>query len=326
MIDNVGEATIDRPHKKGPIQPLTYNEKVALMARQTREQEIRQQEMKEQLMKDRTPIPGDRRPIVRKYSQVQYGGFYIGDQRDESQINNDRRKLQMSYKEQLEGDLQLKARKEREIEDGSSPNAKRDELLRRKMELMKEEGQYKGGLIIGRDPNAEKDLKKINAVKLRDMSLADRGGKAETKTLRELHDERSKASADTNGYYIGADESNLRLEKKEIAKKYYNQLSSDISSSPTKGESKGKTGFDDYTLEGEYIDKTGLTGFQIGGLSSDVNKSQQHVMHTQKLAKQTAYRQSLLEQQQIATQMEREKEARVRDEMMNMSSLPYMRT
>ena len=322
MIDNIGTATVQRPHKKAPQQPLSYQEKVELMAREKLEKERRDQQLRESLAQDRTPIPENRRPLQRKFSESQYAGFVIGDQRDESKVHMDKRDLQHKYKELLEADLIFKSKKERERdameEDGNSPGAKRDELLRRRNEVMKEEKDFTG-LFIGKNPKEVDEEKKINAMKLRELSIADRGGKVEIKTLRELHDERSMQAANAKGMFIGADESNLRHEKKEIAKKYYELLASDLSVSPTKDNHRDKGMLDDYTAEGEFIERTGMTGFQIGK-----DESQTQVLHMQKMAKQTAYRQELLAQQKIATDILREREAQ--DKVVSpVKSLPYMR-
>ena len=319
MIDNIGTATVQRPHKKAPQQPLTYQEKVELMAREKLEKERRDLQLRESLEQDRTPIPENRRPLQRKFSESQYAGFVIGDQRDESKVHMDKRDLQHRYKEQLEADLIYKSKKERErdaMEDGNSPGAKRDELIRRRNEKLTEESDFKG-LFIGKDPKEVEEEKKMNAMKLRELSMADRGGKVEIKTLRELHDERSMQAP--KGMFIGADESNLRNEKKEIAKKYYEMLASDLSVSPSKDHPRDKGMLDDYTAEGEFIERTGMTGFQIGK-----DESQTQVLHMQKMAKQTAYRQELLAQQKIATDILREREAQ--DKVVSpVKSLPYMR-
>jgi hypothetical protein len=312
---NIGAETVSRPAKRGPEKPLSYQQKVEMAEKALKEQQMRDEALREQMLKDKTPIPEDRRPLVRKHSEsYQYSGFVVGDQRDATQIFQDRKALQLSYKEQLERDLQFKAKKERDEENGLMPS--KDFLLKKRMEQLQEEAAFKG-LVIGKDPDEVDKEKKLNAMKLRELSLADQGGRVEFKTLREQHEERTKGDADAQGYYIGADESLQRSMKKERAKEYYEKLSSDIAVSPSKGSVTGgrsRLGTDSFTAEGEYIERTGQTGFVIGGLSSDGTKSQKAIQYTQKLEKQAAYRQELLHQQKLAENLLRAREAKDREQ------------
>ena len=326
MMSNIGSETVARSHKRAPDKPLSYQEKVNMATRVAEESKLREEMLREQQKKDRTPIPVDRRPLVRKHSEsYQYSGFVVGDQRDSTQVFQDRKALQLSYKEQLEQDLQFKAQKERDVEDGVVPS--KDFLLKKRMEQLQEEAAFHG-LVIGKDPDALKEEKKISSMKLRELSLADQGGRVEFKTLREQHEERTKGASNAQGYYIGADETLLRGTKKEKAKEYYDKLSNDIAGSPAKGSVAGgrsRVGADDFTVEGEYIERTGQTGFTIGGLSSDGTKSQKAIQYSQKVEKQAAYRQELLHQQKLAEGIERAKQAKEREQQGKISSLPYMR-
>ena len=304
-----------------PAPPLTYAQKIELMSRHITDAENRMKQKREQLEYENQPISGSRKPFVRRdMGNEQFTGLVVGDQRDKSKAIQDKRNAQFSYYEQLEADLKVKATKSGDNVQMQSP-LRRNRMLKRENNF--EEEQLYTGLAIGKDAKAEKEEKKINAMKLHMLTLTDMNNKADGKSLREKKLEKARQESSELGFYIGADESNNDYKRKENQKKYFDLLSKDIADgSPLK--QKVMTRPSEINVD-NYVEETGWTSIQIGGISSDGTKSQLRLQRDEKLIKQENYRKELLQQQSIASKIANDRFILEQKDLKQTSTLPYMK-
>jgi hypothetical protein len=146
----------------------------------------------------------------------------------------------------------------------------------------------------------------------------DGGSNSEIKSLRQQLSERAHSELNVSGgLALGPDEKTLRAAQKEAQRQYYAQITADNWSDHVHED--GTKEFDS-----EYIQQTGWTGLQVGGLSSDGTKSMVHLHAVQKHAKQSSYRKALREQQVLDAEIARDR--KYRDiESFPSKTVPYMR-
>jgi hypothetical protein len=111
----------------------------------------------------KTPIKEDRRPFLRMIDEP-LAGLVIGDQRDTTRCNVDKKNAQCVYFEQLAKD----------IENNSTKNNRGSPIRRRIQNNVQDEG-YTNGLVIGKDMNLEKEEKRAARENLLSQTLLDLG-------------------------------------------------------------------------------------------------------------------------------------------------------
>ena len=293
----------------------TYAERMERVAANAAEVKEKARLQREQMELAKTPIPINRRPYARTvHGNDENKGLVIGDQRDPEKCFADKKHLQQSYKEQLRSD----------IERNSIPITRPASMVKTsKYNAILEDRAVYGGFMVGKDADVQKEEKRIAAAVLMNQALLDIGDKNEVKTLRQQQEEKSKEGEDaTSGLLIGSDEESARAAQKKSQRLYYAQLVADKRSQPIDPHQMLKEHIEDDDIQ--YLNRTGWTGLQIGGQSSDATRSMQYLHATQKIAKQLEYRQALHDQQALHAQIEREVIYPVIGDF-SAKSVPYMR-
>jgi hypothetical protein len=187
---------------------------------------------------------------------------------------------------------------------------------------LEEKSLYAGGFSIGKDANVQKEESRTAAKHLMNQVRLDISDKHEVKNLRQQQEEKPQEGDGSGGFRIGADEESARAAQKNAQRLYYAQLVADKRSAPIDLDQLLTDSAEEDDIQ--YLNRTGWTGLQIGGQSSDGTKSMQHLHATQKLAKQIEYRQALYDQQTLHAQIERDAKFAVIGDF-SAKSVPYMR-
>jgi hypothetical protein len=134
------------------------NQKIMLVTDKTR-----RMEKENEALYIKTPIKEDRRPFLRMIDEP-LAGLVIGDQRDTTRCNIDKKNAQSIYKDQLAKD----------IENNNTKN-NRGSPIRRKIQNSVHDESFTNGLMIGKDMNLEKEEKRAARENLLSQTLLDLG-------------------------------------------------------------------------------------------------------------------------------------------------------
>ena len=289
----------------------TYAEKIKKMASQSIEEKARARTLREQAELAKLPIVGSPKPLIRAVHDFSEG-LIIGDQRDATKCNLDRRAAQQVYKEQLRKDTENNALR---------PLSPRNVSKVAKHKVPPEDKTiFSTTFIIGKNKEVEDEERRSVSNQLKEQAQRDMSEKSKYKLLEQQHLEKLLIGIDVgNGYLIGAGEESARIAQKEAKREHIAQLTADrnkmsVNLTDTQKNNSKEDGR-------QYLN---ATGYQIGDLSSDGDKVMLRLHAAQKFTKQALYRQALYDQQTLRAQIEREKKfAEIGDFSTN--SVPYMR-
>lgn len=250
-----------------------------------------------------------RKVFVRKEVDNDGGtGFTIGSQMTQQEQADSRRRTQDTYRAKLKEDMMIKTM----IKSDEDPQPRRS-IVRR---TTSDDYDSSTGFNIGTDESAMLEKKRTQARQIMELSRMDALQKEimmKDTEVRVARVRRTSMPADNDGsqytFAIGADPAAAKYHEKESRKVYMAQLDADTGKfrKPEKNYGRGGSGGK------EYVDYTGLTGFNIGG-SEQTNPQQ-------KQWRQAQYRELLDQQRQDARFLS---DADGRDYVDPTAPVPYM--